>query len=1016
MLIKLNEQLIEDIDRLLSTKYNEELNEAVRSEADSFILDFIDLNEKSRATLNDNYVYQASVGTGFNDIVSHHFTAKSREIGTNKIFSNVKLLFDNVCPVRPIREISSEHINGLMRVNGIILSVTPPHSIITKAHYQCTSCGEVYPVKQETTELIKPDKCVCKRKTFVLLESESEWDDFQQITLSENPEEVTAGVVPRTMKLHAVGRPLIDMGRPGDLVDVSCALVPVPVGRKSNRVFSWVLHVNYINVLSKDTYNVQLKDDDIYELLYLGTSPNIREILLKSIFPSIYGRREEKMGLILALFGGVDRKKTDINLRGTINVLMVGDPSTAKALDINTPIPTPDGWTTMKDIQVGDVIFDDMGRQCNVTVTTPIMYDHDVYEVVFDDDSVIKADAGHLWLTSTRASRVSKARAERRDKIRINDWRTQTHKRILDSVKTTIEIKRTLIRKDKSGERTNHAIKTAEPLNISNKKLPIPPYTLGAWLGDGVRHGGSITCSEPEILHNINEDGFETRQWKSAKIQYGILGLHKKLRLNNLIKNKHIPQEYLRGSANQRLALIQGLMDSDGTAFEDGNVAFSSTRLVLAKGLSELLHTFGIKHKISEKRTVLYGKDCGVCYLIHFTATLPMFRLKRKLERQNLKPRKRTMKRHIKQVNKIKSVPVKCIQVDSPTQLYLAGKSMIPTHNTRMLQAAITSAPKALYTSGKGSSGVGLTAAAVQDQFGWRLEAGAVVLADGGVCAIDEIDKMTDDDREKIHEAMSIQRVSIHKANIHTMLNARTSIIAAANPAKGRYDPTEYLIDNITLSPTILSRFDLVLIVRDEPDEEEDRAIADKIFDLEPDDELPILDTDTIKKYILYAKTLNPKLTSEAVNVLLNFYIPLRKQSASMINNPIAITVRQLEGLRRLTEASARMCLKEEATKEDAEIAIELMRATLERAMYDPISGKIDVGMFEGKAKTQEDTKRLIEKVLRENDGEMHIDALTDRMGEYGVPATELKKLLGKMLTTGSNIYRPRANVYSLLA
>jgi len=643
--------------------YGEELERIVRENKNYFTVNFQSLNSDLKEQLNTNYIEYTYGSTTLDDIIYDLYRRKTIELGTVPIpIQTVKLLFRNVTPVKKIREITSDDINGLMQVNGIVISVIPPHSIMAKAIYRCSSCKEEIVVQQFGTELIKPSKCVCgKKRGFILLESKCEWDDYQEIVIQENPEEVDAGVIPRTIKGRVKGQQLVDKCKPGDMVNLNCALIPIPIRRSGKeRIFGWILDINNVELLSKDSYSIELTEDDKHDLMVLSTNPNIDKSIIKSIFPSIYGRENEKEALTLAAFKGVARKRPDIYRRGDINVLLIGDPSTGK---------------------------------------------------------------------------------------------------------------------------------------------------------------------------------------------------------------------------------------------------------------------------------------------------------------------------------------------------------------TRMLQAIKNAVPKGMYAQAGGASGVGLTAAAVQDQYGWRLEAGTLVLSDGGLCCIDEIEKISNEDLKKIHEAMSSGSISIHKADIHTTLNARTGIIAAANPTEGRYDELSYLTDNISLTPTLLSRFDLIFIIKDKTTEEEDRNLAMKIFDMEEEDEIPMIDHETLKKYILYARTIKPRLTADAIDKIMEYFISLRNQSRTQEHNPIAITTRQLEGMVRLAEARARMFLRDEVGGEDAEVVIELMKESLKEAGYDPKTGKIDIDVFmTGKPKSKTDNKKIIEQLLMEHD-KIHSEELLKMVERYGINERELEEFLNDLVTAG-RVYTPTSDIY----
>lgn len=312
------------------------------------------------------------------------------------------------------------------------------------------------------------------------------------------------------------------------------------------------------------------------------------------------------------------------------------------------------------------------------------------------------------------------------------------------------------------------------------------------------------------------------------------------------------------------------------------------------------------------------------------------------------------------------------------------------TAKSEILKWASLIAPRGLYTSGKKATGAGLTAAAVRDEIGggWALEAGALVISDGGLAAIDEFDKMSEEDSSAILESMEQQTVSVAKAGIVATLNTRTAILAAANPALGRFDKYRPLAEQINLPPMILSRFDLIFIMRDEPFAERDRVVARHILELhhEPTRVVkPPLDMDTLRKIIIYArKYIDPKFEGkEPLKAIEDFFVEWRKV-AEKGDMPLPITARQLEALVRLTKANARMRLSDRITVEDANRAIKLVKMSLHEAGIDPETGRVDIDvLMTGKSRSQ---REKLERVL---------DIIKDLEGEYGgaAPVGEIKRL-----------------------
>lgn len=384
--------------------------------------------------------------------------------------------------------------------------------------------------------------------------------------------------------------------------------------------------------------------------------------------------------------------------RPEFEVLFGGAKGGGKALALDTPLPTPTGWTTMGEVQPGDWLLDDQGKPCRVLAATEVMYDHPVYEVVFDDGSVIKADAGHRWLTFDLRERQmllrrSDAFRERRRATRpsrgtgkkqwLAERNRKRHYELLPpptgTVRTTHEIMETLRRK----VAFNHAVPVAKAIDLPEAELPLDPYLLGCWLGDGGSYDGKITTADESIVQAFRESGFRVSQYD--RYQYGIIGLRTVLGRLGLLRNKHVPVACLRASRQQRLALLAGLMDTDGTVLPDGQCEFYTTNPRLAQDIYELLVSLGIKCSIVEGRAKLNGKDCGPKYRIKFCPDFPVFRLERKLSKQRFGKSQTRRFRYIVEVRPVSSEPVRCVQVDSPSHLYLAGRAMIPTHNSDCL-------------------------------------------------------------------------------------------------------------------------------------------------------------------------------------------------------------------------------------------------------------------------------------------------------------------------------------------
>jgi replicative DNA helicase Mcm len=348
------------------------------------------------------------------------------------------------------------------------------------------------------------------------------------------------------------------------------------------------------------------------------------------------------------------------------------------------------------------------------------------------------------------------------------------------------------------------------------------------------------------------------------------------------------------------------------------------------------------------------------------------------------------------------------VKIRGDTNVLIVGDP--GTAKSQLLQYVARIAPRGLYTSGKGTTAAGLTAAVLRDPDTGTmiLEAGALVLADRGVACVDEMDKMREQDRVAIHEAMEQGTVSIAKAGIVATLNARTAILAAANPALGRWNPYKSVAENFKLPATILSRFDLIFVLVDRPMEEQDKMMTDHILTLHRSqaiDKTPPVPPELLRKYFVYArKNVHPKLSQEAAEKLRGFYLEMRKMGEQP-EAPVPITARQLEALVRLSEARARMALHEEVLPEDAEAVIRLMQFSLRQVGRDE-QGLFDIdSIYVGVTKSQRDKMEaildIIKKLEEQSGAPVPVDVVIENAALENMDAAFVNRALTQLKNDG---------------
>lgn len=330
--------------------------------------------------------------------------------------------------------------------------------------------------------------------------------------------------------------------------------------------------------------------------------------------------------------------------------------------------------------------------------------------------------------------------------------------------------------------------------------------------------------------------------------------------------------------------------------------------------------------------------------------------------------------------------------------------------------------PKARYVSGKGASGVGLTASVVRDELmgGYALEAGALPLTHHGVCVVDEFDKLAENETDAIHEALEEQEVSISKASIQATLRCETTLLAAANPKFGRFDPSIGIYSQINLPPPLITRFDLIFFFDDQPDEEKDKKVAKKLLSRYRLVKEPMMSKQKLKKFFAYTKQFHPTLGQKEEDIIVDFYVKIRNPNTRRDEGAaVPISPRYIEVVRRLSEAHAKLHLRERIFPEDIQVAVDLVLYYLRKIAINPETGQLDIDMVDtGYSATNRSKRNKFLKVIealseeaKKTKGTIPHERIVDEGVMIGIEKQDCEEMISKMLRNGE-LYEPTPGFY----
>ncbi|MEY7850362.1 cell division protein [Natrarchaeobius sp. A-rgal3] len=953
-----------------------------------------------------------------------------------------------------IREIRARDMNSLVQVRGIVRKATDVRPKIEEAAFECQLCGTLNRIPQSSGDFQEPHECQgCERQgPFQVNFDQSEFVDSQKLRIQESPEGLRGGETPQSLDVH-IEDDITGQVTPGDNVSGTgvLRLEQQGDGQDKSPVFDFYMEGMSVEIEEEQFEDMNITDEDKKRIYEISNDDGVYERMIASIAPSIYGYDQEKLAMILQLFSGVTKQLPDgSRIRGDLHMLLIGDPGTGKCVRGDTKVTLADGRTVPIRDLVEDNLEDpkpiDDGWWDEVDLQVPSLQ---------DDGSIAPQQATKVW---------KREAPDRMYRIRTSSGRelevTPSHPLFCPTPDGFRAVR---------AERLSTGDRVA--VTSSGQKL-IAQSAATDVLADGgsvIEHRSadtdrivSIQTLEPDYdwVYDLEIDG--THNY----ISNGVISHNSQML--GYIQNIAPRSVYTSGKGSSSAGLTAAAVrddfgDGQQWTLEAGALVLADQGIAAVDELDKMRCVTGetIVHTSSETRPIQELAQNAIAEGI-----VEELENGRTIRDVDLTVRTMTdsgaiVERSVTAVHQYEA-PSELIEVvtedgeqlratpDHPffvqengsilersaADLEVGDQTLAP-HNGPAVAAdggAVTAR-----TDGNSSLRDVEPKEIVDirriDGDGWEhvydltVEGTHNFIANGMVVHNSE-------DRSAMHEALEQQKISVSKAGINATLKSRCSLLGAANPKYGRFDQYEPIGEQIDLEPALISRFDLIFTVTDQPDEEKDRNLAKHILttnyagelttqrehmpslDVGQDeiDEMtekvdPDIEAELLRKYIAFAKqNCHPRMTEEAREAIQEFYVDLRSKGTDE-DAPVPVTARKLEALVRLSEASARVRLSDTVERSDAEQVIEIVRSCLQDIGVDPETGEFDADIVEaGTSKSQRDRikniKQLIGDIEEEYDDGAPVDIVLERAEEIGMDHSKAEHEIEKLKQKGE-VYEP---------
>lgn len=1030
-------------------KYSDEITRIIIDGDRSLVIDY-----------NDLYLMDSTHELGLSSALLE-FPEKTIELGTIALETHIKeenfdyyqevktvnrsrfhVRFVNIPSKTPLRNIRTNQLGTFRAVEAIVVRTTEIKPMINEGFFICKLNPEHqfrYSLNQGTYS--SPRQCIepsCKSKDFILSIEDSTLIDWQGLTLQERPEELPSGASPKSLNCRLLDD-LVDKVRPGDRV-IATGIVRTrsPEGLKKGKqaILDIWLDVNYIEPLNKETDLTEISLSEEAEFYELAENPELYDMIIHSLAPQIKGLEKEKEAIMYFLFGGVDKLHPNgFKNRGQPNILLVGDPGVAKSQLLKA----------VHKVAPRGVYTSGKGSSA-AGLTAAIVRDPDTGELTLEAGALVLADKG-VCLTGDTEILLGDGRVVPIMEIYENKGKVE----ILSFNEGTLEIE-------------------SKPVKAVSKRFSKKIFELKFETGDVVKASpehpfpvwnGTLVWKTAEELDE-NDIIIDYRNFKvkgDPRFNPSILEF-----IGYLVFNQTFSPTVISCKKEETLERIMNLAKifsiefscEGNTIIFEGNQLSAKLKRNLGRTIASTEDIFSFVYQLRPDEITPFTTaianfagefdENGNFYLKDLSGLREWIRkifrkvgVISRIEEGNLCIADYNSFCRLNSMRFVES-----LQVTYNTYLRMKRKENMELHGEPLMHQFPELKPLLERHNGpqeieKFARSFVINDVAFNTLIQKKELPGEVVynvqVEDNETyfanfipvhnCLIDEFDKMSENDRSAIHEAMEQQTISVAKAGIVATLNSRTGILAAANPVHGRYEDHRTFVENVDLGPTILSRFDLIFILRDIPDEKEDESKAIHILNLHMNYDTnlvedPPIPLEKLKKYIMFAKQkCEPRLTQEAINNIQEFYVNLRNNVKRGDRNAIPITARQLEGIVRLAEARARIALRDKVTKQDAQKAIDLMVYSLQQIAIDPETGELDYDAF---ASGHTSTKRsrisrlmsIIENLQSISSGPFEEKEVYREAEAEGLDLEFVQKAIYDLVRQGA-LYRPEAGKLSKL-